>query len=52
VANGLEARDRLQPGALIYVESPAGEIPALPANWSLHRESRAGAVHFALYRRT
>jgi 16S rRNA (guanine966-N2)-methyltransferase len=50
-ANALELRDRLQPNALIYVESPAGEVPAMPVNWTLHREGRAGAVRFALYRR-
>jgi 16S rRNA (guanine966-N2)-methyltransferase len=51
VASALEARDRLQPGALIYVESPAQEIPPMPSNWALHREGRAGAVRYALYRR-
>jgi len=51
VASALEARDRLQPGALIYVESPAQEIPPMPPNWALHREGRAGAVRYALYRR-
>ncbi len=50
-ANALESRDRLQAGAMIYVESPAGAEPAMPANWTLHREGRAGAVRFALYRR-
>jgi 16S rRNA (guanine966-N2)-methyltransferase len=50
-ASALEARDRLQPGALIYIESPAEEIPLLPANWVLHREGRAGAVRYSLYRR-
>jgi 16S rRNA (guanine966-N2)-methyltransferase len=51
-AQALEAHDRLQADALIYVESPAQEIPALPANWQLHREGRAGAVRYALYRRS
>ena len=50
-ATALESSDRLQPSALIYVESPADEVPAMPANWTLHREGRAGAVRFALYRR-
>jgi len=35
----------------IYVESPRGHVPALPANWRLHREGQAGEVRFALYRR-
>jgi 16S rRNA (guanine966-N2)-methyltransferase len=51
-AQALETHARLAPGAWIYVESPATEIPALPLVWSLHREGRAGAVRFALYRRT
>jgi 16S rRNA (guanine966-N2)-methyltransferase len=51
-AQALETHDRLQADALIYVESPAQEIPALPANWQLHREGRAGAVRYALYRRS
>ena len=50
-AQALESHRRLAAGAWIYVESPADAIPRLPATWSLHRESRAGAVRFALYRR-
>jgi 16S rRNA (guanine966-N2)-methyltransferase len=41
----------LAPGALVYVEAPADAAPELPAAWSLHRETRAGAVRAALYRR-
>ncbi len=37
--------------AWIYVEAPADTPLAMPASWRLHRASRAGAVHFALYRR-
>ena len=51
-AQALEAQDRLQADALIYVESPAQEIPQMPARWQLHREGRAGAVRYALYRRS
>jgi 16S rRNA (guanine966-N2)-methyltransferase len=51
-AAALEAHDRLQADAWIYVESPRGEPPPSPANWRLHREGHAGAVHYALYRRT
>ncbi len=40
----------LAPGALVYVETDAGENPALPAEWSLHRDKRAGQVAFRLYR--
>lgn len=40
----------LRPGALIYLETGAGEtLPELPANWQLHREKRAGGVTYRLY---
>jgi len=42
----------LHDGAFVYVESPLDVTPTAPANWRLHREGRAGAVRFALYRRT
>jgi 16S rRNA (guanine966-N2)-methyltransferase len=51
-AAALEAHDRLQAQAWIYVESPRGETLRLPANWVLHREGHAGAVRYALYRRS
>jgi 16S rRNA (guanine966-N2)-methyltransferase len=41
----------LSPAAWIYVESPRGQVPALPARWRLHREGHAGDVRFAIYRR-
>ena len=50
-AQALETGSWLQSPAWIYVESPVDASPALPGNWQLHRESRAGAVRFALYRR-
>jgi 16S rRNA (guanine966-N2)-methyltransferase len=50
-ANRLEGGGWLAPGAWIYVESPADAEPALPPGWQPHREGRAGAVRFALYRR-
>src|SRR5690606_687233 len=37
--------------AWLYVESPAGHAPALPAEWGLHRENRTRDVRYALYRR-
>lgn len=40
----------LAPGAMVYVESDAGEIVQAPEGWSLHRERRAGQVVFRLYR--
>ena len=37
--------------AWLYVESPAGHAPDLPADWALHRESGTRDVRYALYRR-
>ncbi len=48
----LEANGWLAPEAHIHVEAPLGSVFAAPPNWRLHREAQAGAVHFALYRRT
>ena len=42
---------RLAPDAWLYLESPAGHAPALPAEWALHRESGTREVRYALYRR-
>jgi 16S rRNA (guanine966-N2)-methyltransferase len=42
-----ELRDRLQPGARVYVES--GAAPTPPEWGRLVREDRAGAVRYALY---
>ena len=35
----------------LYLESPAGQVPALPAEWRLHREGATREVRYALYRR-
>ena len=48
--------ERLEQGwlgeaAMIYVEYPHSETPMLPAAWHVQRESHAGTVRFALYRR-
>jgi 16S rRNA (guanine966-N2)-methyltransferase len=50
-AQALEAHARLSAGAMVYLESPVDIVPHVPGNWRLHREGRAGAVRFALYRR-
>lgn len=42
---------RLAADAWLYVESPAGHAPDLPADWALHRESGTRDVRYALYRR-
>lgn len=49
-AQALE-RGWLAPGAQVYVEAPADAAPEPPPAWSLHRETRAGTVRAALYRR-
>ncbi len=52
-----DAADRLETGgwltrdAWIYVEQPPGARIALPGTWRMHRETRAGQVNAALYRR-
>ena len=50
-AAALEANGWLRDDAWIYLEMPVIALPALSPNWSLHRESAAGAVRYALYRR-
>ena len=52
LARQLETGGWLAAQALVYVESPRGEVPELPPTWSLHREGVAGEVRFALYRRS
>ncbi len=42
---------RMAADAWLYVESPAGHVPVLPAEWALHRENATRDVHYALYRR-
>ncbi|HEY2394506.1 MAG TPA: 16S rRNA (guanine(966)-N(2))-methyltransferase RsmD [Rudaea sp.] len=46
----LEANEWLRDGAMVYLEAPVSTQPVVPPSWSLHRESTAGAVRFALYR--
>lgn len=42
---------RLAMDAWLYLESPAGQVPQLPAEWSPHREAATREVRYALYRR-
>lgn len=51
-AHAIERTHRLVDGGFAYVEAPLDATPRLPANWLPHREGRAGAVRFALYRRS
>ena len=49
----LEARGWLAASAWIYTESEAAPSTlAMPANWRLHREQKAGQVHYSLWQRT
>jgi len=41
---------RLAPGAMVYVEAPAGTAPPVPPRWRLHREGSTPQVRYALYR--
>ena len=52
LAQALESGARLKSPAWIYVESPADAAPEMPASFALQRENRAGAVRYALYRRS
>lgn len=47
----LDECDWLSPRAAVYVEMPETVRFAAPLNWSLFRDSRAGAVRGQLYRR-
>jgi 16S rRNA (guanine966-N2)-methyltransferase len=47
----LEQGGWLRDGAFVYVEAMPDAGFELPSNWAPHREGRAGAVQFALYRR-
>lgn len=51
VAALLEQGGWLAPAAWIYVESPRGAAPELPASWQGHRQAQAGEVNYAVYRR-
>lgn len=46
----LQERGLLRAGAFVYVESPVSMAPVVPADWSVHREGRAGEVRYVLYR--
>ncbi len=41
---------RLAADAWVYVEAPAGTVPAVPPAWALHREGQTRDVRYALYR--
>lgn len=50
-ARRLEHGGWLAESAWVHVEYPVGATFELPPQWRRHREGRAGAVGFALYRR-
>lgn len=47
----LERRALLAATGLVYVEAPLGTAPAVPPNWIPYKETHAGGVGAALYRR-
>jgi 16S rRNA (guanine966-N2)-methyltransferase len=51
-ALALESNGWLAANAFVYVESPADRTLSLPPTWTLHRQGKAGAVRYALYRRS
>jgi 16S rRNA (guanine966-N2)-methyltransferase len=49
----LEERNWLADNAWIYTESEtAPSTLGMPANWRLHREKKAGQVHYAVWERS
>ena len=42
---------RMSDHASVYLETPIGHAPILPAEWALYRENRTRDVRYALYRR-
>lgn len=50
VIHHLQEKGWLQENALIYLEMPNDKSLAVPANWQLHRQKRAGKVCYCLYR--
>ena len=50
-ARDLESGGWLAPAAMIHVELPTGRAAQVPANWSVHRQGRAGALGYTLYQR-
>lgn len=49
----LEQQRLLSPTAMIYIESETAiNQQMLPSNWDLHRQRKAGQVHFCLCKRT
>jgi 16S rRNA (guanine966-N2)-methyltransferase len=49
LAEALTAHGWLAPGAWVYVETPKGTAPVLPASWVPLKEKTAGQVSYALY---
>ena len=49
VSQALTQGRLLAPGALVYVETAAGDTPTVPDSWEAFREKRAGDVAYRLY---
>jgi 16S rRNA (guanine(966)-N(2))-methyltransferase RsmD len=45
-----QAQRLVAPHGMVYMESGADPTPRLPAGWAVHRQGRAGAVHFQLWK--
>jgi 16S rRNA (guanine966-N2)-methyltransferase len=41
----------LAPQAMVYLESPKGQMPKPSSTWLMHRQSHAGAVEYAVWRK-
>ena len=41
----------LAPQAMVYLEAPKGEMPTPSAAWLMYKQSHAGAVEYALWRK-
>jgi len=48
----LVERGWVRPGGFVYLEAPDGQVPALPAGWTLTRSKTAGQVGYHLAQRT
>jgi len=50
VCQALSTSTALAEEAWVYIETPKGEaLPALPENWQLHRDKKAGDVAYRLF---
>lgn len=48
----LEAKDRVAPETLLYIEFPSGQVPAPGNSWHILRSKQAGRVNYQLLEKT